>query len=451
MSGEQPGSARVSESVAVGRVEARSRRCAGETAGCRDATLRLVVCAVLTLVSASTTTPVRAEDGATGWLDTITGFFAQPGDKRVTVPKRRKAARPTSGAPEGGEAVQAARAVAPSEDAEGREPTPPLPAESAVGVPDGDDAERSTRADAAALRAPAERPAVPVSGDVPAGPDGVQPIRVLRAVEELVAEIQGVRRASGIDDFPPEAELVDGRAPIHMLAKSLEVLGKVVDIQRRLDVPEGTVGAIPIRNVDAADVLSSIEQILLEMRKIRRRMGIDRPIAPEPSDSLDASPMIYKRLADASFMLDGLRGGPLNSDDVHAMALSVLDEMALVADRLGVALDLEPARITGTRYPLDVGVEVARAAYKVAGLQTRLRMDASGVPKPDLARVTPSTNYDATNMLLAEMTRIKLHLGIDAQREALRDQPTGTKPKHNTALIMLIVHNLERMTLAVPG
>ena len=222
-------------------------------------------------------------------------------------------------------------------------------------------------------------------------------------------------------------------------------------MQWRLNIPEGTVGTIPLRNIDAADVLSSIENILIEVRKIGAQMGIDRPVAPEPSDSADASPMIYKRLADASFMLDGLRGRPLNSDDVHAMASSVLDEMVLVADQLGVALDLEPARITGTRYPLDVGVEVARAAYKVAGLQARLQMDASGVPKPDLARVTPSTNYDATNMLLAEMTRIKLHLGIDAQREELRDQPTGTKPKHNAALIMLIVRNLDRMALAAPG
>ena len=410
-----------------------------------------MVCTVLMLSSISIATPVRAEDGATGWFDTISEFFAQPGDKRVTVPKRRTAAPPTPGAPEGGEAVQPTRAAAPAGDAESREPMQALPAEGAAGAPDNGDAEQSTPADAAARRVVAERPAASVSEDVIEESDGMQPSRALRAVEGLIAEIQGIRRATGIDDFPPEAELTEGRTPIHIFAKSLEVLRKVVDVQRRLNIPEGTVGAIPLRNIGAADVLVSVENILVEVRKIAAQVGIDRPVAPEPSDSAAASPMLYKRLADASFMLDGLRGRPLDSDDVHAMALSVLDEMVLVADHLGTSLELEPTPITGVRYPLDVGVEVARAAYKLAGLQTMLQMDASGVPKPDLARVTPSTNYDATNMLLAEMTRIKLHLGIDAAREELRDQPTGMKPKHNTALIMLIVRNLERMTLAVTG
>ena len=410
-----------------------------------------MVCTALTLASISVTTPVRTEDGATGWLDTITEFFAQPEDKRVTVPKRRKAPPPAPGAPEGGEAAPQIRVAAPAGGAESREPMQASPAGREVGAPDSGDAEQSAPAEAAARRPAAQRPAASVSGDAVQDSDGAQPSPVLRAVEELIAEIQGIRRASGIDDFPPEAELTEGRTPIHMFVKSLEVLGKVVDVQRRLNIPEGTVGPIPLRIVGPADVLSSIENIRSEVRRIGAQMGIDRRVAPAPSDSADASTMIYKRLADASFMLDGLRGRPLDSDDVHAMALSVLDEMVLVADRLGVALDLEPARIRGTRYPLDVGVEVARAAYKVAGLQERLEMDASGVPKPDLARVTPSTNYDATNMLLAEMTRIKLHLGIDAVPAERRDQPTGMKPKHNAALIMLIVRNLDRMTLAVPG
>ena len=410
-----------------------------------------MVCTMLMLAGASITAPIRAEDGAAGWLDAISELFARPEDKRVTVPKRRKSARPTPGAPEGDEAVQPTPAAAPADGTESREPMQASPAVGAVGASDGGDVEQSTPAGAAARRAAAERPVVPVPGDVPEDPDGVQPARVLRAVEDLVAEIEGIRRASGIDDFPSEAELIDGRTPIHMFAKSLEVLGKVVEVQRRLNVPEGTVGPIPFRNVGVADVLSSIEHILLEMRKIRAQMGIDRPIAPEPSDSADVSPMIYKRLADASFMLDGLRGGPLTSDDVHRMALSVLDEMVLVAGQLDISLDLEPAPVTGTRYPLDVAVEVARAAYKVAGLQMLLQMDASGVPNPDLARVTPSTNYDSTNMLLAEMTRIKLHLGVDTTREERPEQPTGTKPKHNVALIMLIVRTLDRMILAVPG
>lgn len=181
---------------------------------------RLMVCTVLMLASISITIPVRAEDSATGWFDTISEFFAQLGDKRVTVPKRRTAAPPTPGAPEGGEAVQPTRAAAPAGGAESREPMQASPAEGAVGAPDNGDAEQSTPADAAARRVVAERPAASISEDVIEESDGMQPSRALHAVEGLIAEIQGIRRATGIDDFPPEAELTEGRTPIHSCSLS---------------------------------------------------------------------------------------------------------------------------------------------------------------------------------------------------------------------------------------
>ena len=56
-------------------------------------------------------------------------------------------------------------------------------------------------------------------------------------------------------------------------------------------------------------------------------------------------------------------------------------------------------------------------------------MDPSGVPATTLVRVSPSEHYDAINMLLAEMARIKLHLGVDVPRDDPAEQPNGKKIK----------------------
>ena len=397
---------------------------------------RFMVCIVLTAAGAAASAPVSAEDDVTGWFDAISELVKRSEDTRVTVPKRRKSAPPSPVASEDSESVPLfpeAAARVPPEDSGLVEPLPVAAAGALAG------------------RELVEMPAAPAADDASGIRDGVELSNALGAVEALIAEIEILRQASGVNGYPVEAELIEGRVPIHMYAKSLEVLAKVVEVQRRLDVPEGRIGPMPLRKIGAADVLSSIEYILVEVRRIKSKLGIDRPIAPEPPDAGNASRMIYKRLTDASFMLDELRGGPLTPDDVYRNAVSVLDEMALIAEKLDVSMDFEPAPVTGRRHSLDVAMEVARAVYKVTELQTLLQMDASGVPRPDLARVTPSSNYDSTNMLLAEMARIKLHLGIDAPREDRPEQPLGKKARDAVALIALIVQNLDRMVLAMPG
>ncbi len=81
-------------------------------------------------------------------------------------------------------------------------------------------------------------------------------------------------------------------------------------------------------------------------------------------------------------------------------------------------------------------------------LQTRLGMDASGVPSLTLVRVTPSEVFDSTNMLLAEMARIKFHLGVDEQ-PAERPEPTGKRPRDTFALVFGIIKNLDKISAGV--
>ena len=59
-----------------------------------------------------------------------------------------------------------------------------------------------------------------------------------------------------------------------------------------------------------------------------------------------------------------------------------------------------------------------------------------------LSRATSSENYDATNLLLAEMARIRLHLGINQLRTARPERSIDKGPNDAFALIHLINRNL---------
>ena len=54
-----------------------------------------------------------------------------------------------------------------------------------------------------------------------AGSGDSTPSHVFQAVQNLIAEIDILREELGVYDYPPEAELQDDRAPVHLYVKTL--------------------------------------------------------------------------------------------------------------------------------------------------------------------------------------------------------------------------------------
>ena len=276
----------------------------------------------------------------------------------------------------------------------------------------------------------------------------VTPNHVFRATEDLIAEIGTLREGLGADNHPPDVGSHGDPAPVHVYAKSLEVMAKVARVQHRLGMDAAEVGQIPIRHVEPRDVLDNVTAVLAEVRRIKARMAIDRPIVAAPLKGGVTPSGVYKNLADASYLLDGLAGRPLTPDDVYLNALYLLDELELIATKLRAPLALDVPRVEGMRSSKDVAHQVLRASYKLVILQTRLGMDASSVPNLTLVGVTPSEVFDATNMLLAEMTRIKHHLNIDAPRR-LRGEPRNKVPTDVFTQVLLVIENLDNISATV--
>ena len=275
----------------------------------------------------------------------------------------------------------------------------------------------------------------------------ITPSNVYQATQDLIAEIHLLRDAMGILDYPPEAEPQEDRAPVHVYAKSLEVMKKISRAQRRLGMQPAKVGQIPVKEIIPGDVLSSVESLIWEMRRTKAQLVIEDEIDPTPFEGGKTPSAVYKALGDASFLLDGLVGRSLAPTDVYSNVVSIQQEMELIAAKLRVALELEPPVVEGRKRPKDVAQQVLRATFKTINLETRLGMDASGVPNVTLVRVTPAEVYEATNVLLAEMVRIKAHLGINLPRDEIQDARNKT-PSDVFAQVLLVIRNLDNLAKA---
>ena len=143
---------------------------------------------------------------------------------------------------------------------------------------------------------------------------------------------------------------------------------------------------------------------------------------------------------------------PHGPADVHRHTASALEEVARIADALGVAVGTEPPPVRGPKAPVDVAQQLLRALYKAVALQTRLGMDASRVPALDLdlAHATPSQNYDMVGLLLAELARIKAHLGVDEARAHRPGPPDGDGGLDDAfAVVLLLIAHLDTLSAAV--
>ena len=283
-----------------------------------------------------------------------------------------------------------------------------------------------------------------------AAQDAITPSHVYQATSDLIAEIDILRDAMGVTVYPVEAEPAEDRAPIHVYAKSLEVLEKISAAQKRMGMKPAPIAQIPVKDITAKDVHASVQNNLAEVRRMKAQLVIDDEIVPAPLEGGKTASAVYEHLGDASFLMDGLVGHPVDPNDVHTHMVYLHDEMELVAAKLKVALELEPPAVNGRKRMKEVAQQVLRATFKVINLQTRLGMDASGVPQMTLVRVSPAEVFEATNILLAEMVRIKAHLGIDLPR--VEHAPSrNKKPRDVFAQVLLFIKNLDALAKAADG
>ena len=278
----------------------------------------------------------------------------------------------------------------------------------------------------------------------------VTPSHVYQATSDLISEIEILRDAMGVTVYPVEAELQEDRAPVHVYSKSLEVLEKISAAQRRLGMPPAPIGQIPVKDIKPGDVYRSVQNSLAEVRRIKEQLVIEDEIRPAPLEGGKTPTYVYQHLGDASFLLDGLVGHPIDPNDVYNHIVYLHEEMELIAAKLKVALELTPPAVDQRKRMKEVAQQVLRATFKIINLQTRLGMDASGVPQITLVRVSPAEVYEATNVLLAEMVRIKAHLDIDLPRvdQALS---RNKRPRDVFGQVLLLIKNLDILAKAADG
>ena len=273
------------------------------------------------------------------------------------------------------------------------------------------------------------------------------PSHVYQVTSDLISEIEILREAMGVTVYPVEAELQEDRAPVHVYSKTLEVLEKISAAQRRLGIDPVNVGQIPVKDITPG-MFTGV------CRQVSRRFGESRSssllrIKFDPLRSKEA-----RRRHTSTSTSAMLRFCWTAWSDIRwtrTMSITILCSFTtkwnLSAAKLKVALELDPPVIDQRKRMKEVAQQVLRATFKIINLQTRLGMDASGVPQITLVRVSPAEVCEATNILLAEMVRIKAHLDIPLPRQE-HALSRNKRPRDVFSQVLLLIRNLDLLAKA---
>lgn len=270
---------------------------------------------------------------------------------------------------------------------------------------------------------------------------------VYQATLDLLREIDVLREAQGVAGDPGEPETRADRTSLDTYIESQEVMEKTARVQRRLGMIPVEVAPVPVKEITPLDLHRNVRAIIEEVRRVKRQLVVRAEIQPAPLSDGVSPALTYRNLEYASSRLDGLVGRSTTSNDVYMHVLRVHDEMALIGAHLGVALESESPAVGGNREPREVAEQVLRAVYKTINLQFRLGMEASSVPNVEFEDVTPADVFDAINVLLGELVRIKVYMDIQSL-PAGREHSQKKQSSDAFAEVLLVLENLEAVTKA---
>ncbi len=256
----------------------------------------------------------------------------------------------------------------------------------------------------------------------------VTPSHVYQQAAQLLLLVESLRKHEGVDDGYRVPGVQFAKLPIHALSKSGEVREKVARIQQEFGLTPLTDQKVPLRKVGPGDVLQSLEESYQALRQIAEKRGMNGQVATAPFQSGKTPSQVYEIVWKASYALDAL-AGKINPSKVYRNTEEILSELSMITDHFSLPVGQSPPPLLNGKRPLHVNIAAFRNLHQLVALQKKLGMKRARVDSFPEGKISPAEVYDTTNMLKAELVRIRLFLGITTPQQEV-GMVEGKTPNH---------------------
>lgn len=257
-------------------------------------------------------------------------------------------------------------------------------------------------------------------------------------------QVEKLRQLSKVDEPWPVVVVQQGKQPRHVLQKSFEVMEKI----NRLRVIKGlgptTTPLYPSRKISPNEVYASVYRLTQELSIV-----LDEGF--ECKDHLENKKIfgnktpndVYQELWSISYAMDpvlGIRG--INPNDVYILSLRVLAEIEFLRMGQNDHGYITAPKMSRGKHSNHALAEAYSLLDIIAEADRNLWIEPTLTPELPRRVINSSEVYDALQMVLAELQRIKHRLGV----ERYFVLPHSVKGKSADD----VIHNLRRAQQLMP-
>ena len=239
------------------------------------------------------------------------------------------------------------------------------------------------------------------------------PNEVFMKVLELKQRVAELRENLSVTTPWPVVSIIStGITPRHVLQKSLELLDKINRLRRILKLGPITVSPYPSREITPNEVYDMVSRLVDEVAVIHPfKLSALNKISPVkgkiPAD-------VYKELSEISRAIDpvlGIRG--LKPTDVYAQSLKVLEQIRFLRASQNLSEEVKPPTLMEGKHPNHSLKAAYKLLRKISESERNLWMQPVSTPEIPKRIIAPGEVYDALQIVLAELERIKFRLGVE--------------------------------------
>jgi hypothetical protein len=236
------------------------------------------------------------------------------------------------------------------------------------------------------------------------------PSEVYQSTNNLVFHIEQIRLNKNITSVAKKPGVQIAKTPIHAYTKALEVFEKVIRFKEAHNWSHSKIPSLPEKNVTPEDVLDLIQVIIKELEDVNNKLGISvKKNSPLPEGKTPSD--VYENLWRASYLFDGLVGA-IEPTYVYRNTVRIEKALQKIAKKLNKSTAIIEPTIIQKQKPIDANISGYKVLYKLAVLEKELGLIAVRVSGFPAGKITPSDVYDTTNNIIAELTRINVHLNL---------------------------------------
>ncbi|MCV6614820.1 MAG: hypothetical protein OIF35_07570 [Cellvibrionaceae bacterium] len=234
----------------------------------------------------------------------------------------------------------------------------------------------------------------------------VTPNDVYFEADKAIASIKALRKAKGLPEKAREPGVQVAKTPLHVYTKTLELYEKIQRYKKSQSLPANTIPDLPSDKVSPAKPYKLLLAINSELNGIVQSKGVsigakvNLQYGKTPSD-------VYENVWRASYLMDDLAGA-ISPSYVYRNLQRIQQGLLAIGQSMNMNLSVGSAEKLKGNKPADANIEAFKILYKLADLERKIGVKPSRIPTFPAGDISPSDVYDATNNILAELTKINI-------------------------------------------